>query len=41
MQVSQAKTLKAREQENASLKKLVADQALGKATLEEAVKVEY
>jgi transposase-like protein len=41
MQVSQAKKLKALEQENARLKKLVADQALDKAILEEALKGNY
>jgi transposase-like protein len=41
MQVSQAKRLKALEQENARLKKLVADQALDKAILEEALKGHY
>jgi len=41
MQVSQAKKLKALEQENARLKKLVADQALDKAILEEALKRNY
>ena len=37
MQVSQAKKLKDLERENARLKRLVADQALDKAILEEAV----
>ena len=41
MQVSPAKKLKALEQENARLKKLVADQALDKAILEEALKGNY
>ena len=41
MQVSQAKKQKALEQENARLKKLVADQALDKAILEEAFKGNY
>jgi putative transposase len=41
MQVSQAKKLRALEQENARLKKLVADQALDKAILEEALKGNY
>ena len=41
MQVSQAKKLKALEQENARLKKLVADQALDKAILKEALKRNY
>ena len=41
MQVSQAKKLKALEQENARLKKLVAAQALDKAILEEALKGNY
>jgi len=41
MQVSQAKKLKHLEQENARLKKLVADQALDKAILEEALKGNY
>jgi transposase-like protein len=41
MQVSQAKKLKALEKENARLKKLVADQALDKAILEEALKGNY
>jgi len=41
MQVSQAKKLKALELENARLKKLVADQALDKAILEEALKGNY
>ncbi len=41
MQVSQAKRLKALEQENARLKKLVADQALDKAILQEALKENY
>jgi putative transposase len=41
MQVSQAKKLKELEQENARLKKLVADQALDKAILEEALKGNY
>jgi len=41
MQVSQAKRLKELEQENARLKKLVADQALDKAILEEALKGNY
>ena len=38
MQVSQAKKLKDLERENAQLKKLVADQALDKAILEEALR---
>ena len=41
MQVSQAKRLKDLEHENARLKKLVADQALDKAILEEALKGNY
>jgi transposase-like protein len=41
MQVSQAKKLKDLERENARLKKLVADQALDKAILEEALKGNY
>jgi len=41
MQVSQAKKLKDLERENAQLKKLVADQALDKAILEEALKGNY
>ena len=41
MQVSQAKKLKDLEQENVRLKKLVADQALDKAILEEALKGNY
>ena len=41
MQVSQARKLKSLEQENARLKKLVADQALDKAILEEALKGNY
>ena len=41
MQVSQAKKLKDLEHENARLKKLVADQALDKAILEEALKGNY
>jgi hypothetical protein len=41
MQVSQAKRLKELEQENTRLKKLVADQALDKAILEEALKGNY
>jgi len=41
MQVSQAKRLKALEQENSRLKKLVADQALDKAILQEALKGNY
>ncbi len=38
MQVSQAKKLKDLERENARLKRLVADQALDKAILEEALR---
>ncbi len=38
MQVSQAKKLKDLERENARLEKLVADQALDKAILEEALR---
>ncbi len=38
MQVSQAKKLKELERENAGLKRLVADQALDKAILEEALR---
>lgn len=41
MQVSQAKKLKDLEGENARLKRLVADQALDKAILEEALKGNY
>jgi putative transposase len=41
MQVSQAKKLKDLERENAQLKKLVADQALDKSILEEALKGDY
>ena len=41
MQVSQAKKLKDLERENARLKKLVADQALDRAILEEALKGNY
>ncbi len=41
MQVSQAKKLKDLERENAQLKKLVADQALDKSILEEALKGNY
>ena len=41
MQVSQARKLKSLEQENTRLKKLVADQALDKAILEEALKGNY
>ena len=41
MQVSQAKKLKDLERENARLKRLVADQALDKAILEEALKGNY
>ena len=41
MQVSQAKKLKDLERENARLKKLVAEQALDKAILEEALKGNY
>jgi transposase-like protein len=41
MQVSQARRLKDLERENARLKKLVADQALDKAILEEALKGNY
>jgi hypothetical protein len=41
MQVSQAKKLKDLERENAQLKKLVADQALDKAILEEALRGNY
>jgi len=41
MQVSQARKLKDLEQENARLKKLVAEQALDKAILEEALKGNY
>ena len=41
MQVSQAKRLKALERENARLKTLVAEQALDKAILEEALKGKY
>jgi hypothetical protein len=39
--VSQAKKLKDLERENARLKKLVADQALDKAILEDALKRNY
>ncbi len=41
MQVSQAKKLRALERENARLKRLVADQALDKAILEEALRGNY
>ena len=41
MQVSQAKKLKDLEWENVQLKKLVADQALDKAILEEALEGNY
>ena len=41
MQVSQVRKLKDLERENARLKKLVADQALDKAILEEALKGNY
>ena len=41
MQVSQARRLKDLERENARLKKLVADQALDKTILEEALKGNY
>jgi len=41
MQVSQAKRLKELERENARLKTLVAEQALDKAILEEALKGKY
>ena len=41
MQVSQARRLKELERENARLKKLVAEQALDKAILEEALKGSY
>ncbi len=41
MQVSQAKKLKDLERENAQLKKLVADQALDKVILEEALRGNY
>ena len=41
MQVSQAKKLKDLERENAQLKKLVADQALDKSILEEALRGNY
>ncbi len=41
MQVSQAKKLKDLELENARLKKLVADQALDKSILEEALRGNY
>ena len=41
MQVSQAKKLKDLERENARLKRLVADQALDKAILEEALRGNY
>jgi putative transposase len=41
MQVSQVKKLKDLERENAQLKKLVADQALDKSILEEALKGNY
>ena len=41
MQVSQAKKLKDMERENARLKKLIADQALDKSILEEALKANY
>ena len=41
MQVSQAKKLKDLERENARLKKLVANQALDKSILEEALRGNY
>ena len=41
LQISQAKKLKELEKENARLKKLVAEQALDKAILEEALKGKY
>ncbi len=41
MQVSQAKKLKDLDRENARLKKLVADQALDKSILEEALRGNY
>ena len=41
MQVSQAKKLKDLERENARLKRVVADQALDKAILEEALRGNY
>ena len=41
MQVSQAKKFKDLERENARLKKLVAEQSLNNATLEEAQKGNY
>ena len=41
MHVSQAKKLKDLERENARLKKLVADQALDKSILEEALRGNY
>ena len=41
LKVDQAKWLKELEKENASLKKLVAEQALDKAILEEALKGKY
>ncbi len=41
MQVSQAKKLNDLERENAQLKKLVADQALDKAILEDALRGNY
>ncbi len=41
MQVSQAKKLKDLERENTRLKRLVADQALDKAILEEALRGNY
>ncbi len=41
MQVSQAKKLKDLERENARLKRLVADQALDKAILQEALRGNY
>ena len=41
MQVSQAKKLKDLERQNARLKRLVADQALDKAILEEALRGNY
>ncbi len=41
MQVSQAKKLKDPERENTRLKRLVADQALDKAILEEALRGNY
>ena len=41
MEVAEAKRLRDLEQENARLKKLVADQALDKAILEEVIKGNY